>query len=106
MPRGIYDRSKAKARREKEAKAQEKVRLEPKPEKPRKPSPTIVSLSLQLGSLSGESEIKLRDSKGTLLGTLLFDEGGIQYKRPNQKAPATRKLSWSTLDKLMAIGLQ
>ncbi len=63
---------------------------------------SAVQLSLQLRP---DAEIKLRDAHGRLLGTMVVSDAGVIYKRPNQKGNGERQISWSTLDKLMQIGL-
>lgn len=86
------------------AKRMTEKRYDP-PAKPRKPSPVALSLSITLPALAGEAEVKLRNGGGELLGTILLAADGISYRRPKQKTPADRKISWATLDKLMALGI-
>jgi hypothetical protein len=66
----------------------------------------MVSLSLSLPSLPGSSaEVQVRNGGGELLGTLRIESDGIRYRRPNQKSPADRRISWDALDKIMQLGL-
>lgn len=65
-----------------------------------------LSLSLRIPSIGGKAEIKIRNSSGSLQGTLILCEDGLVYRRPNQKtSPEDRLLRWDTLDKLMQSGL-
>ncbi len=64
-----------------------------------------LSVSIQLPAVSGGAEIKLRNGGGELLGTLVLEQDGMIYRRPNQKSAPDRKLSWTVLDKLMQSGL-
>jgi hypothetical protein len=71
----------------------------------RKPNPITLAMSVQLADMKGVVEIQLRNGTGELLGTLRLESSGLQYRRPNQKKPSDRSLTWDTLDKLMQLGL-
>ncbi len=74
-------------------------------DKPTHKQPAVgLSIEVRLSDC-GPCEIKLRNGGNTLLGTVVLTSDGLGYRRPNQKVPADRKLSWATLDKLMQIGI-
>lgn len=62
-------------------------------------------MDLQLGVTAGQVEVKLRGGRGEMIGTLVLESIGVSYRRPNQKAPADRSITWATLDKIMQLGI-
>ena len=70
-----------------------------------KASLPAVSLSIQLSSMVGVCEVKLRNGTGELKGTLFLCNEGLSYRRPNQKGASDRCLTWTILDKLMLLGI-
>lgn len=64
-----------------------------------------VTMTLQLSTCCRVFVIQVKDHKGEMQGTLVLDAEGIRYKRPNQKKPAERRISWQNLGRLMDISL-
>ena len=62
-----------------------------------------VAISLQLHEVDS-AMIQLRNGNGNLIGTLVVDNEGVAYRRPNQKTMPDRKLKWDLMDRLMQVG--
>lgn len=60
-------------------------------------------ISLRIPEKEG-AIIKIRGSGDELLGTIVLYGDGVNYRRPNQKIGAGRRISWKTLETLMALG--
>lgn len=63
-----------------------------------------VFISLRMAD-SEPAEVQVRDSSGTLLGTLVLTATGVSYRRPKQKSNGERTITWSTLEKIIALGI-
>ncbi len=63
----------------------------------------IMSLTAQAPTDDGYFEIKVKNSRGNLVGTLQINSTGIRYRWPNQKLQTNRSLSWNTLGQLMQL---
>ena len=75
----------------------------PKTEKTAKPAVTPgISLTIRLPSTAA---IQVRDSAGTLLGTVFLDENGLQYRRANAVLDPSKRLSYAVLGKVMESNL-
>lgn len=72
------------------------------PKQERKQLPAL-SIEICL-PLTGAAEVKLRNGVGDLLGTVTLGDGGLSYRRPNQKSDG-RQIGYATLDRLSQLGI-
>ena len=66
--------------------------------------PTTVHTAIQLPDEDGVLVLKLQNHRGNVISTLTMDENGLTYQKANGKKTDQHQLTWSTLEKLSALG--